>query len=206
MKGHYLNATVGGFTANTSLAHSCQDNGLLLHIHCAMHVVIDKKKNRGVHFRVLAKALCLSGGDHIHIGAVVNRIALEACVKTRNEGCNLDTEGNEIIHEASKWILELAVACEVWKEISSDRIKLSINPSTWDPMDEDMVSLDPIEFYSEEELNKDHIDSCQKTIGLTEVVQTSLGKLNSIPIAIVVLDFQFMGTSMGSIVGKKSPV
>ncbi|PHT98350.1 Ribulose bisphosphate carboxylase large chain [Capsicum chinense] len=68
IKGHYLNATVGtheemmkravfarelgvsivmhdyltgGFTSNTSLAHYCRDNGLLLHIHRAMHIVID---------------------------------------------------------------------------------------------------------------------------------------------------------------------
>ncbi|KAK7233549.1 hypothetical protein RIF29_47438 [Crotalaria pallida] len=37
----------GGFTANTSLAHYCRDNGLLLHIHRAMHAVIDRQKNHG---------------------------------------------------------------------------------------------------------------------------------------------------------------
>ncbi|KAD4887915.1 hypothetical protein E3N88_19987 [Mikania micrantha] len=37
------------------------------------------------------------------------------------------------------------------KMSSSDRIELSIDPGTWEPMDEDMVSLDPIEFHSEEE-------------------------------------------------------
>ena len=37
------------------------------------------------------------------------------------------------------------------KMSSSDRIELSIDPDTWDAMDEDMVSLDPIEFHSEEE-------------------------------------------------------
>ncbi|XVE57239.1 hypothetical protein DITRI_Ditri04bG0075500 [Diplodiscus trichospermus] len=69
IKKHYLNATAGtceemlkraifarelgvpiimhdyltgGFTANTSLAHYCRDNGLLLHIHRAMHTVIDR--------------------------------------------------------------------------------------------------------------------------------------------------------------------
>ncbi|KAK8683512.1 hypothetical protein V6N13_039571 [Hibiscus sabdariffa] len=98
IKGHYLNATVGtceemmkkaacarelgvpivmhdyltgGFTANTTLAHYCRDNGLLLHIHRAMHTVIDRQKNHGMHFRVLAKALRMSGGDHIYAGTVV---------------------------------------------------------------------------------------------------------------------------------------
>src|ERR1043165_865163 len=36
------------------------------------------------------------------------------------------------------------------KMSSSDRIELLIDPATWDPMDEDMVSVDPIEFHSEE--------------------------------------------------------
>ncbi|KAK2992267.1 hypothetical protein RJ640_017730 [Escallonia rubra] len=101
IKGHYLNATAGtceemikravfarelgvpivmhdyltgGFTANTSLAHYCRDNGLLLHIHRAMHAVIDRQKNHGIHFRVLAKALRMSGGDHIHSGTVVGKL------------------------------------------------------------------------------------------------------------------------------------
>ena len=47
----------GGFTGNTSLAHYCRDNGLLLHIYRAMHAVIDRQINHGMHhFRVLAKA------------------------------------------------------------------------------------------------------------------------------------------------------
>nr|WMB96814.1 hypothetical protein [Solanum melongena]WMB97037.1 hypothetical protein [Solanum aethiopicum] len=101
IKGHYLNATAGtceemikravfarelgvpivmhdyltgGFTANTTLAHYCRDNGLLLHIHRAMHAVIDRQKNHGIHFRVLAKALRMSGGDHIHAGTVVGKL------------------------------------------------------------------------------------------------------------------------------------
>ncbi|XP_039063972.1 ribulose bisphosphate carboxylase large chain-like [Hibiscus syriacus] len=197
----------GGFTANTSLAHYYRDNGILLHIHRAMHAVIDRQKNHGTHFHVLAKALLMSGGDHIHAGTIVgklegereislgfvnllrydfikqdsscciyfthdwvslpgvlpvasggihisymsglveifgddyvvqfgggtlghprgnapsviaNRVALEACVQSRNEGRDLTTKGAKIICEASKWSPELATACEVWKEITFD--------------------------------------------------------------------------------------
>ena len=101
VKGHYLNVTAataeealhraqfaaeiktpiimhdfitGGFTVNTSLAKFCRDNGLLLHIHRAMHAVIDRQKNHGIHFRVLAKCLRLSGGDHLHSGTVVGKL------------------------------------------------------------------------------------------------------------------------------------
>nr|YP_010275571.1 acetyl-CoA carboxylase carboxyltransferase beta subunit [Horsfieldia hainanensis]YP_010275737.1 acetyl-CoA carboxylase carboxyltransferase beta subunit [Horsfieldia amygdalina]YP_010275820.1 acetyl-CoA carboxylase carboxyltransferase beta subunit [Horsfieldia tetratepala]QEU52950.1 AccD [Horsfieldia kingii]QEU52862.1 AccD [Horsfieldia amygdalina]QOU11372.1 acetyl-CoA carboxylase carboxyltransferase beta subunit [Horsfieldia hainanensis]UJX85690.1 acetyl-CoA carboxylase carboxyltransferase len=89
------------------------------------------------------------------------------------------------------------------KMSSSDRIELSIDPGTWDPMDEDMVSIDPIEFHSEEEPYRDRIDSYQRKTGLTEAVQTGIGQLNGIPIAIGVMDFEFMGGSMGSVVGEK---
>ncbi|KAL5098125.1 hypothetical protein RYX36_002452 [Vicia faba] len=101
IKGHYLNATAGtceemlkrvvfarelgipivmhdyltgGFTANTTMSHYFRDTGLLLHIHRAMHAVIDRQKNHGMHFRVLAKALRMSGGDHIHAGTVVGKL------------------------------------------------------------------------------------------------------------------------------------
>ena len=101
VKGHYLNATAGtcedmmfraqvakelgvpiimhdyitgGFTANTSLANYCRDHGLLLHIHRAMHVVVDRQKIHGIHFRVLAKCLRMSGGDHLHSGTVVGKL------------------------------------------------------------------------------------------------------------------------------------
>nr|YP_009686016.1 acetyl-CoA carboxylase beta subunit [Populus davidiana x Populus alba var. pyramidalis]QDR24763.1 acetyl-CoA carboxylase beta subunit [Populus davidiana x Populus alba var. pyramidalis] len=89
------------------------------------------------------------------------------------------------------------------KMSSSDRIELSIDPGTWDPMDEEMFSLDPIDFHSEEEPYKDRIDSYQKKTGLTEAIQTGIGQLNGIPVAIGVMDFQFMGGSMGSVVGEK---
>ena len=107
IKGHYLNATAstveemykraeyardlgvpivmhdyltGEFTANTSLSNYCRDNGLLLHIHRVMHAVIDRQRNHGIHFRVLAKALRMSGGDHLHSGTVVSKLEGERAV------------------------------------------------------------------------------------------------------------------------------
>jgi ribulose-bisphosphate carboxylase large chain len=63
-----------GFCANTGLANWCRDNGMLLHIHRAMHAVLDRHPKHGIHFRVLAKCLRLSGGDHLHSGTVVGKL------------------------------------------------------------------------------------------------------------------------------------
>jgi len=100
-KGHYLNVTAptpeemykraefakelgasiimhnyltGGLCANTGLANWCRENGLLLHVHRTLHAVIDCNSHHGIHFRVLAKILRLSGGDHLHIGTVVKQL------------------------------------------------------------------------------------------------------------------------------------
>nr|YP_010015703.1 acetyl-CoA carboxylase carboxyltransferase beta subunit [Rhipsalis baccifera]QOI72687.1 acetyl-CoA carboxylase carboxyltransferase beta subunit [Rhipsalis baccifera] len=55
----------------------------------------------------------------------------------------------------------------------------------------------------EEKDYKDRINSYQDDTGLTEAVQTGTGQLKGIPIAIGVMDFQFIGGSMGSVVGEK---
>jgi ribulose-bisphosphate carboxylase large chain len=230
-KGHYLNVTAptpeemykraefaksldapiimhdfltGGFCANTGLANWCRENVMLLHIHRAMHAVIDRNPYHGIHFRVLLKALRLSGGDHLHTGTVVgklegdrqatlgwidllrarsvpedrsrgiffdqdwgsmpgalavasggihvwhmpallaifgddavfqfgggtlghpwgnaagasaNRVALEACVRARNEGREVEKEGKDILVQAAKSSPELKIAMETWKEV-----------------------------------------------------------------------------------------
>ncbi|KAL6492079.1 hypothetical protein OROGR_033778 [Orobanche gracilis] len=107
------------------------------------------------------------------------------------------------------------------------------DPIEWDPeetlnSEKDPIEWDPekdsnyeIEWDSEETLNskeapdlkeepyleeysyKDRIDSYQRETGLTEAVQTGVGQINAIPVAIGIMDFRFMGGSMGSVVGEK---
>ncbi|KAL6565582.1 Protein Ycf2 [Orobanche hederae] len=57
--------------------------------------------------------------------------------------------------------------------------------------------------YLEEYSYKDRIDSYQRETGLTEAVQTGIGQINAIPVEIGIMDFRFMGGSMGSVVGEK---
>jgi ribulose-bisphosphate carboxylase large chain len=99
-KGHYLNVTapdveqmleraeyakqcspiimvdylVVGFTSHQTLSNWCRRNGMLLHIHRAMHAVVDRQRNHGVHWRVLAKWCRMIGGDHVHNGTVVGKL------------------------------------------------------------------------------------------------------------------------------------
>nr|YP_010969347.1 acetyl-CoA carboxylase carboxyl transferase beta [Ilex editicostata]WNR48371.1 acetyl-CoA carboxylase carboxyl transferase beta [Ilex editicostata] len=175
----------------------------------------------------------VSGSDNYSDSYIYSSICGESRNSSENEGSSTSTNGSDLtIRESSNDLdvtqkyRHLWVQCENCyglnykkffkskmniceqcgyhlKMSSSDRIELSIDPGTWDPMDEDMVSMDPIEFHSEEEPYKDRIDSYQRKTGLTEAVQTGIGQLNGIPVALGVMDFQFMGGSMGSVVGEK---
>ena len=49
----------------------------------------------------------------------------------------------------------------------------------------------------------DKVDSYQRKTGLTDAVQTGIGQLDGIPVALAVMDFEFIGGSMGSVVGEK---
>nr|QGZ20313.1 acetyl-CoA carboxylase carboxyltransferase beta subunit [Rhododendron delavayi] len=94
--------------------------------------------------------------------------------------------------------------CEYHVEMnSSDRIDLLIDPDTWVPMDEDMVSL-AIEWdFEEKETYQERLNSNQSETGLPEAIQTGIGELNGLPLALGVLDFQFIAGTMGSAVGEK---
>lgn len=85
---------------------------------------------------------------------------------------------------------------------STERIELFIDPGTWEPMDENMLPYDVLEFV-DQKAYKDRIEENQLRTGLTDAVQTGIGELSGTRIALGVMDFQFMGGSMGSVVGEK---
>ncbi|XP_002962190.2 uncharacterized protein LOC9662509 [Selaginella moellendorffii] len=85
---------------------------------------------------------------------------------------------------------------------SSDRIDLLLDPGTWAPLDETMVAKDVLGFRDDEDYAT-RLVSYRKRSGLTDAVQTGLGEIMGTKIALGVMDFRFMGGSMGSVVGEK---
>ena len=85
---------------------------------------------------------------------------------------------------------------------SDERITQLIDPETWSAMDEDLVACDPLQFH-DRKAYRDRISDYQKKTGLRDAVQTGVGQLDGLPVALGVMDFRFMGGSMGSVVGEK---
>lgn len=85
---------------------------------------------------------------------------------------------------------------------SQERIEHLIDEDTWRPLDETLSPGDPLEFRDQKPYVERLKDAQEKT-GLQDAVQTGTGMLDGIPIALGVMDFHFMGGSMGSVVGEK---
>ncbi len=85
---------------------------------------------------------------------------------------------------------------------SSDRIKQLIDEGTWQSLDTDILPLDPLKF-RDRKAYSDRIHDMQTRTRLTDAVQTGTGELDSLAIGLGVMDFRFMGGSMGSVVGEK---
>jgi acetyl-CoA carboxylase carboxyl transferase subunit beta len=85
---------------------------------------------------------------------------------------------------------------------STERIELLIDEGTWIPMDEDLLPCDILGFVDQKSY-QERIEETQNRTGLTDAMQTGTGKLCGYSVALGVMDFQFMGGSMGSVVGEK---
>jgi acetyl-CoA carboxylase carboxyl transferase subunit beta len=85
---------------------------------------------------------------------------------------------------------------------SDERIRQLIDANTWKPIDENLRPSDPLQF-RDRKAYCDRLRETQEKLGLTDAVKTGLGQINNLPIALGVMDFRFMGGSMGSVVGEK---
>ena len=93
--------------------------------------------------------------------------------------------------------------CEHHMRVTSDeRIRQLIDAKTWKPLSENLQPTDPLQF-CDRKAYSDRLREYQEKTGLKDAVQTGTGLLNGLPVALGVMDFSFMGGSMGSVVGEK---
>ncbi|MDB9528437.1 acetyl-CoA carboxylase, carboxyltransferase subunit beta [Oscillatoria sp. CS-180] len=85
---------------------------------------------------------------------------------------------------------------------SDDRISQLIDEGSWHPLDTHILPQDPLKF-RDRKAYKDRLQDMQTRTELTDAVQTGEGKLDGISVGLGVMDFRFMGGSMGSVVGEK---
>jgi len=89
-----------------------------------------------------------------------------------------------------------------YKMTASERIDLMIDRGTFEQWDEDIRSADPLQF-KDIKAYPERIEEAEKKSGMKEAVITGTGRLDHMPVAFGAMDFNFIGGSMGSVVGEK---
>ena len=89
-----------------------------------------------------------------------------------------------------------------FRVFSDERIRQLIDVDTWTLLNNEILPTDPLGFY-DRKLYDDRLKDTQDKTGLTDAVQTGTGLLDGFPVALGVMDFRFMGGSMGSVVGER---
>jgi len=82
------------------------------------------------------------------------------------------------------------------------RVSLLIDEGTWKELDLGLRAADPLDFTGESSY-RDKLAQHRKRTGLTDAVITGTGDMNGLPVSLAVMDFRFLGASMGAVVGEK---
>ncbi|MCA2693831.1 MULTISPECIES: acetyl-CoA carboxylase, carboxyltransferase subunit beta [unclassified Microcystis] len=85
---------------------------------------------------------------------------------------------------------------------SEERIRQLVDANTWNSLDEQIRPTDPLKFRDRKSYS-DRLRETQEKTGMTDAVRTGTGTIDGLPFALGVMDFRFMGGSMGSVVGEK---
>ena len=83
-----------------------------------------------------------------------------------------------------------------------ERINALVETCSFEEMDAPMTSVDALQFTGVAAYT-DKLETYQKSTGLKDAVITGIGKVGGHRIGLGVMDFNFLGGSMGSVVGEK---
>jgi acetyl-CoA carboxylase carboxyl transferase subunit beta len=94
-----------------------------------------------------------------------------------------------------------------FKLTAYERITMLVDPESFVEVDARMVSGDPLQFVkrSKDEVQAypDKLREEIKKSGLNEAVISGYATIEGLPLALGIMDFRFLGASMGSVVGEK---
>lgn len=100
--------------------------------------------------------------------------------------------------------LKICSRCDYHFSLAAyERITLLTDAGSFVEQDADMISVDPLKFVSQSQVYADKLVENQQSTELNEAVVIGHATIENQPIALAVMDFRFIGGSMGSAVGEK---
>ncbi|MDB5079471.1 MAG: Acetyl-coenzyme carboxylase carboxyl transferase subunit beta [Chloroflexi bacterium] len=84
-----------------------------------------------------------------------------------------------------------------------ERVSVLLDEGSFEEINPDLVTGDPLKFTNSTETYRVKSDQTRTKTGLKESIITGFGTLESMPLALAVCDFNYLGGSMGSVFGEK---
>jgi len=84
-----------------------------------------------------------------------------------------------------------------------ERIDMILDPGSFKEFNKKIRPSDPLSFVDGKGSYRDKVEKARKQTGLNEAVVTGSGKINGAPVVVAVMDFRFLGGSLGSGTGEK---
>ena len=85
---------------------------------------------------------------------------------------------------------------------ATQRLDSLLDEATWTEFDRELRSTDPLNFHDTKPY-KSRLKSSEAKVGTQEAAIAAIGKLDKIDISIVAMEYDFIGGSMGIVVGEK---
>jgi acetyl-CoA carboxylase carboxyl transferase beta subunit len=116
----------------------------------------------------------------------------------RCAACGVETPA-DVLRQA----LWLCPACGWHLQMPArDRIASLVDYRTFREFDRTLISVDPLRFADQRAYRARLIEARRRT-GLREAVVVGQAKVGGLPVVVAVFDFEFLGGTMGSVVGEK---
>jgi acetyl-CoA carboxylase carboxyl transferase subunit beta len=93
--------------------------------------------------------------------------------------------------------------CEHHFRLSAkERIELLLDKGSFRVFGQELTTTDPLNF-TDKKTYRERLDDAREKTGLNDGTYAGLGKINGLEVSIAVMNFQFMGGSMGVVTGEK---
>src|SRR3990172_7588034 len=105
-----------------------------------------------------------------------------------------------------EWIANLHVCprCNFHGKLTpNERIDLVFDAGSFEEFNEGITPCDPIGFVDQRESYSDKVESLRLKMGQNESVITGTGRINGVKVVAAIMDFRFLGGSLGSGTGEK---
>jgi acetyl-CoA carboxylase carboxyl transferase subunit beta len=100
--------------------------------------------------------------------------------------------------------LKVCPKCNYHAKLTAfERVEYTLDQDTFKEMFETITSSDPLHFVYNKGSYADRISEARINTRLNEAVITGIGQIDKVPVAVSIMDFRFLGGSLGSATGEK---